>query len=383
MRVEVLQENLDAALGTVLGAVAGKSTLPVLSHVLLATDDGRLKLFATNLEVGVSVWIGAKVYEEGAVCMPAKLINDYVGGLPKGPVDLRLDTRTQSLKVTCGDDEATFKGIDADEMPTVPKPNPAIDPIILDAKTLAEVVRVGFAAANDDTRPALAGVHMTLNGKVTASAADGFKLAHRVIPTAVGTSSVADLLVPVKSLRQLARLVEEGMDVALTIDQNGGNVIATVGDMDRPLKRLTSRLIDGKYPDVERVFPQNKTVRAVFDKSLMLKKLSQAALFATHSSNIVRLTMRDGEIVLSANAAEVGDNKAKVPASVVFSDDSVTEMAVAGNVSFLTSTIQSVPTDQVAIENENPQRPVVFRPVGLDDASDGDYLTIVMPMTVR
>src|SRR3712207_5971511 len=115
MKLSCLQENLKRGLAIVGHAVAGKSTLPVLSHILLATDDGRLKLAATNLEVGITCWIGAKIEEEGAVTIPAKLLSDVVGGLPNDKIALALDARTQTMNLTCARFEASIKGIEADE----------------------------------------------------------------------------------------------------------------------------------------------------------------------------------------------------------------------------------------------------------------------------
>src|ERR1051325_8736571 len=120
MKLSCLQENLKRGLGIVGHAVAGKSTLPVLSNILLATDDGRLRLAATNLELGITCWIGAKIEEQGGVTVPAKLLADVVGGLPNDKINLALGARTQTLNLTCARFEANIKGIEADEFPTIP-----------------------------------------------------------------------------------------------------------------------------------------------------------------------------------------------------------------------------------------------------------------------
>src|SRR5215213_1149577 len=120
MKLSCLQENLKRGLAIVGHAVAGKSTLPVLSHILLATDDGRLRLAATNLELGITCWIGAKIDEEGAITIPAKLLSDVVGGLPNDKINLKLDARTQAVNLTCARFESNIKGIEADEFPVIP-----------------------------------------------------------------------------------------------------------------------------------------------------------------------------------------------------------------------------------------------------------------------
>ena len=120
MKLTCLQENLKRGLSIVSHAVAGKSTLPVLSNILLATDNGRLKLAATNLELGITCWIGSKVDREGAVTIPAKLLSDLVGSLPNDRITLELDSTSQSVKLMCARYENNINGIDADEFPALP-----------------------------------------------------------------------------------------------------------------------------------------------------------------------------------------------------------------------------------------------------------------------
>ncbi|HRC77549.1 MAG TPA: DNA polymerase III subunit beta, partial [Kouleothrix sp.] len=166
MKLSCLQENLKRGLAIVGHAVAGKSTLPVLSNILLASDDGRLKLAATNLEIGITCWIGAKIEDEGAVTVPAKLLSDVVSGLPNDKISLVLDQRTQTVGLKCARYEASIKGIEADEFPVIPTISDAEPTASFPPALLREAIdQVAFAAASDDTRPVLAGVLMRLRGK--------------------------------------------------------------------------------------------------------------------------------------------------------------------------------------------------------------------------
>src|SRR6185436_3903363 len=377
MKLSCLQENLKRGLAIVSHAVAGKSTLPVLSNILLASDDGRLRLAATNLELGITCWIGAKIDEEGAVTVPAKLLADVVGGLPNDKINLALDARTQTLNLTCARFEASIKGIEADEFPVIPtiaerEPTAAFPPDLL----RETIDQVAFAAATDDTRPVLAGVLMRLKGKTaTLAAADGFRLALRTIELPEPIAEPLEVIVPARALLELARIIGdvEG-NVEVTITPSGGQVLFHTESTD-----LVSRLIEGRYPDIERIIPSSYTTRTVLETQDLAKAVRLASYFATASSNIVRLTIESGgdlapgKLTISANAAEVGDNKGVLDGMVHGEGGQI-----ALNVRFLGEALNAIKTPQIVIETQTAQNPGVFKPVGTEG-----YLHIVMPMTVR
>jgi len=351
--------------------------LPVLSNVLLATDDGRLKIASTNLEIGITVWIGAKIEEEGAVTVPAKLLSDVVGGLPNDKISLALDARTQTLALQCARFDASIKGIEADEFPVIPtiadrEPTASFPPDLL----RETVDQVAFAAATDDTRPVLAGVLMRLKGKsATFAAADGFRLALRTVELPEPVAEPQEVIVPARALVELARIIGdvEG-NVEVTVTPSGGQVLFHTESTD-----LVSRLIEGRYPDIERIIPSSYATRTVLETQDLAKAVKLASFFATASSNIVRLTIETGgdlgpgKLTISANAAEVGDNKGVLDGMVHGEGGQI-----ALNVKFLGEALNAIRTPQIALETQTPQNPGVFKPVGADG-----YLHIVMPMTVR
>jgi len=377
MKLSCLQENLKRGLAIVGHAVASKSTLPVLSNILLATDDGRLKLAATNLEVGITCWIGAKIEEEGAITVPAKLLSDVVGGLPNDKISLALDARTQTLNLTCARFEANIKGIEADEFPVIPTIIDREPTVVLPPALLQETVdQVAFAAATDDTRPVLAGVLIRLKGKsATFAAADGFRLAVRVIELPEPVAEPQEVIVPARALLELARIIGDADgNVEVTVTPSGGQVLFHTENMD-----LVSRLIDGKYPDFERIIPANYATRTVLETQELFKAVKLASYFASASANIVKLTMESGgdlgpgKLTISANASEVGDNKGALDGMVHGEGGQI-----ALNVRFLSDALNAIKTPQIAIETQTAQNPGVFKPIGTEG-----YVHIVMPMTVR
>ncbi|MCK9246186.1 MAG: DNA polymerase III subunit beta, partial [Anaerolineaceae bacterium] len=177
MKAVVQQQQLAHGVNTVSRAVTSRSSLPVLSNILIKTNDGRLCLSATNLELGISAWIGAKVAEEGGLTVPARTFVDMVSNLPNEEVTLTVDERTQCLNVKCGTLNTDIKGISAEDFPPMPSPD-LESAIALNVENFKEQIQqVVFAASTDDARPNLTGVHMTFNGNTLEMAAtDGYRI---------------------------------------------------------------------------------------------------------------------------------------------------------------------------------------------------------------
>ena len=201
MKISCLQENLAKGLSIVGRAVAARSTLPVLGNILLASDGGRLRLSATNLELGVTVWIGGKVEQDGSTTVPAKTFVDLINALPADRVDMSYVVRTQTLNVKCGAFNNDIKCIDAQEFPIIPRAD--LDQgIQLNVEDLKEMInQVVFAAATDDARPILTGVLAKIDGgEVTLAAADGFRLAVRTAHLSAPTGSPLQAIIPARAL---------------------------------------------------------------------------------------------------------------------------------------------------------------------------------------
>ena len=377
MKLTCPQENLKRGLATVSHAVAGKSTLPILANVLLATDGGRLKLAATNLEIGITHWIGAQVQEEGAITVPARLLADVVGGLPNDRVTLTLDGRTQTLRVEGGRFVSNIKGADADDFPTIPSIADREATTSLPADVLRQAIeQVAFAAATDESRPVLVGVLVRLREQTMfMAAADGFRLATRQVPLAEVVSKPVEFIVPARALLELARIAGEVEgNVGMIVTPGGGQVLFHTATTE-----FVSSLIDGKFPDIERVIPQQYATRVLVDTAELAKAVKLASYFATASQNAIKLTMEaggelgPGRLVISANAADVGDNRGELDCMVQGEGGQI-----ALNVRYLSDLLGVVKTAQLAIETQSPQSPGVFKPVGQEG-----YLHIIMPMSIR
>ncbi len=375
MKFSCLQENLAKGLAIVGRAVATRSTLPVLSNVLVATDEGRLKLSATNLEVGISCWIGAKVEEDGATTVPARLLSDFVNSLPPERIDVELVTRTQTLNLKCNNYEANVKGIDAQEFPIIVALSEDTG-ITLEPATLREMInQVSFAAAMDESRPVLTGVLAEISGSnLTMAAADGFRLSVRNAELSESAATSTSVIIPARALQELARVsAEEDEPIQMTIAPNRSQAYFRMTNID-----LVSQLVEGNFPDYKQIIPQSSATHIVVDATEMLKAVKIASFFARDAANVVRLRVTPGEqgiggrVTVMATSAELGDNVTEIDAAV---DGDPIEIAF--NAKYLAEVLSVIGTPQVVLETTSPSSPGVIRPVG-----DEHFVHVIMPMHI-
>lgn len=354
-------------------AVAPRSTLPVLGNVLIASDEGRLRLSATNLELGISAWVGAKIEEDGATTVPARTFVDLINTLPSDQVDIELSVRTQTLNVRSGAFNNDIKCIDAQEFPPLPPPD-LEGGLTLPVDDLREMInQVVFAASNDDARPVLTGVLLEVeDGQLSMSAADGFRLSVRSSALAASGVDPFQAVIPARALSELARILpDDEEEVQMTMPPNRGQVIFRTSDLE-----LVSQLIEGTYPDVKGIIPNGYGTRAVMPTISFLKACRAADIFARESAHSARLRLTPGSdlepgtLEISATAAETGSAETVVDATIEGEP-----LEIAFNVRFLIDVLSVVDTPNVALETNTASSPGVLKSVGRDD-----FLHVIMPM---
>lgn len=374
MRLSCKQDDLAKGLGIVGRAVATRTTLPITNNVLLATDEGRLKLSTTNLEIALSYWVGAKTEEEGAITVPARLLTDFVNTLPVDNVDMDLNGKV--LKLHCARVDAKISGVDAEDFPPIPKITDGVDTRI-EAEALHQAInQVAFAAATEDTRPVLTGVHAEFEGSnLTLAAADGFRLAIYKATLLSPVDGKTGVIIPARTLSELNRLLSEQEEpVEITTSSTKSQVLFRLKNAE-----LVSQLIQGTFPNYSQLIPQSYTSRAVINTSEFLKATRTASIFARDASGIIRLMLTSGgeitagKMTISARAEEVGENVSEIDAMVKGE-----AAKIAFNSKYLTDLLSVLKEGQVALEITTPSSPGLLRPVGSDN-----YVHVVMPMFVQ
>lgn len=376
MKVSCLQENLAKGLSIVGRAVASRSTLPILSNVLLASDGkDRLKLSASNMEVGINCWIGAKVEEEGATTIPARLLTDFVNSLPPERIDLTLKEDTQMLNLRCARFEANINGIEAQEFPPVASLDAGDEIIRIEPDTLRQMItQVTFAAAHDESRPILTGIRAEFKHEsLTMTGTDGYRLSLKTIPLTHPIDEEFDIVIPARALSELARILgDQDEPVQIVVTANRNQILFHLNDVD-----LVSQLLEGSFPDVTQIIPKECNTRAVLDTSNFLKAARVSHLFARDAANIVKIDITPGDgglvsgnLMISATSQELGDNISEIDASV--DGDSV---EIAFNAKYLIDILNVMDSAQVVLDMVASASPGVLRPIG-----DESFTHVIMPM---
>lgn len=378
MKITCKQQDLSRGLSVVSHAVSNRSTLPILANILMATDHGRLKLSATNLEIGINCWVDAQIHEEGMTTVPAKLLTDFVNSLPQAAVDIIMPEDSNTLNIKSMRSSANIKGLDASEFPVIPSAEGGEPPVSLDAKDLKEMIdEVAFAAADDDSRPVFTGVLVQVSDeRITFAAADSFRLAVRVAPLPGDDHPRGDILIPARTLTELARILPSEGPVQMIVTPNRSQVLFHTEQID-----LVSRLIEGTFPNFRQIIPTGHTTRAVVETKEFAAAVKSAALFARDSSNIIRVKVNPGDsgglepgaITVEATAEDLGDNISTIHAAV-----DGEELQIIFNVKYLEDVLKVIGTPEVALEVNAPTRPGVVKPVG-----PADYTYVIMPMHIN
>lgn len=374
MKVTVTQQQLSHGLSLVSKAIAPRSTLPVLANVLLATDEGRLRLSATNLEMGITCWIGAKIEEEGAITVPSRTFVDLVSALPSEDVTINVEDKKQTLNIHCGKNHTDINGIDAQEFPPIPMPE-LEEGIKLNISDFKEMIhQVTFAASTDEARPALQGVLLEIkDGSISMAATDGFRISVRKVEMDGAGNQTHKMIIPARALSEVARVAGSGDEpLVMVVPPGRGQVIFHTDEAE-----LVSQLIDGNYPDYQAIMPNNYKTMITFSTPAFLKACRQAEIIAREGSNVVVLNVmqEDGgpaRVELSAQSEETGQSEIVVDASLTGP-----ELQIAFNVRYLREVLDIIQTPNVVLEVNAKNTPAMICPAG-----DNSFQHIIMPMHV-
>jgi len=376
MKLSCLQENLNRGLNVVGRAVATRTTLPITNNILLTTEQSRLKLAATNLEMAITCWIGAKIEEEGAITVPARLLTEFISSLPNDKIDISLSPRTKTLELKCARFEARISGVDAKDFPPIPKVEEGITTKAEVAALQQGINQVAFAAATEESRPVLTGIDAQFkDDSLTLAAADGFRLAVFHLPLTTPVEQPIEVIIPARTLSELNRLIADQEEpVEITVNPNKSQALFRLKDIE-----LVSQLVQGTFPNYTQLIPQSFNTRMVVSVDEFLRATKTASIFARDGSGIVRLVVTPGsaktpgKLTVSARSEEIGDDVGEIDATVEGE-----EAKVAFNGKYLTEVLSVLHETQVALETTNSSSPGVIRPVGSDN-----YLHVVMPMFVQ
>ena len=387
MKLVCTQNSLSTSLSLVSRAVSTRPTHPVLANVLLVAnvETQQVSLSAFDLSLGIQTSFAASIEESGRLTLPAKLLTDIVSRLPEGDITLESGSDEDAsflTTLTCSSGRYQVRGMSAEEFPELPTVTDG-ESLHLPSEAMLDGLRGAlFAASADETKQVLTGVHLTLAAEeLEFAATDGHRLSvvqttnvddegNRAKNSTSEDAEALDVTIPAKALQELAKMLERqtGSSVAVKLDRN--QVIFEWVD-----QRLTSRLLEGQYPNYRQLIPRQFTHQTTVDRRLFLSSLERIAVLADQKNNIVKLSvdMTNQAMSLSVDAPDVGSGEETIPAQITGED-----MAIAFNVKYLLDGLKALNTTEIQLQFNTPTSPAILTPLG------GLKMTyLVMPVQVR
>ena len=364
MKFTITREQLQEGLTAVAAAVPAKTTLPVLSNVLVEATKQGLRLSGTDLDIAVSTIVAADVDADGAVTLPAKKLVDITRELPSAPIRFAA-VGEQRVSIECGRSKFKLLGLPREEFPSFPA-------VKFDGAWQASagvvhklVGHVAFAASTEESRPILNGVLWELRpDRMRMVATNGHRLAKMDVPATGGTS--ADLIVPPKALEQIRRLFAS--DAAIDVAKSDNHLGFRSGG-----KLVFSRLIEGPYPNYEQVIPRENDKAATIDKGAMAGALRRMSVVASDQTHRIRLAFSGGTVKFSVQRPDLGEAQDELP--VTYEGE---PLEIGFNATYLLEILKYMPTDEVRLTLKAPERAATVEPVGWDDPAS--YMALVMPL---
>ncbi len=360
MRFTILQQDLLPPLQSVARSVGVRSTLPVLDNILLSCEGKKLKIAATNLEIGVIKYISVDNEAEGEITVPAKTLVELISSL--GQSKITMESEGEILTIHSGSFKATINGISASEFPAIPLSSK--DTMAFPKDVFLTSSQILFASAVDEGRPVLTGILTDVkDSKLDFVATDGFRLAHRQVHLAQSDGERSrtrvegfKCLIPRRTFEEVLRIISEIEldEIKVATSENQNQIVFTLGQTI-----VSSRLIEGNFPAWEKIIPTQIIGRALVEKEQVLKAIKVAAIFAKNEANIVVLTTKKGVLNIKSQTKEIGSQENEIEGQIEGD-----EIQIAFNAKFLLDALSNIPTSQIMMEFSGPLSASLIRPIG-------------------
>lgn len=366
MKIECTQGNLQRALSLVSRTVGTRSTLPVLANILLRTEKGRLRLSATNLEMGISTIVGGRVEEEGDITLPAKLLSEFIATNPDEII--QLSTKDDEATLKSSHFTAQIKGIAASEFPAIPEITSEFEADVSSSELKQAITQTVFSAAVDETRPVLAGMLVKIKAdEMRLVATDSFRLAEKTLKLDKKVTSETEVIIPARTMIEVVRLLEdEANPVRLRLGEN--QVAFSIGET-----YLISRVVEGSFPDYEQIIPKELPIKTQANRGELVNAMKMSTLFARDAAGSVKIKISAKQIEVLATSPQLGENKSTVQA-----ETKGEELEIAFNARYFLDALLVLSGDKVDLGFVGKLNPCVLR-----DITDPNFQYIIMPLRVE
>lgn len=368
MKLSCLQENLSKGLQTVMHAVPAKSSLPILSNVLIATENGRIKLSATNLETAITTYVGASIEEEGSTTIPARLLKDFISNLPAGTISLNV--KDEILVISSKTTKSKFNGSSPKDFPELPAFPKKIKALEVDPATLNDIVSiVAFASGTDTSRPIFTGMFLSYSkNKLTVTSTDGFRLSEKLLDIK-GDVEDFSVVIPAKTVMEVAKIFassQEPIEFVLNAEEN----LALFKAEDT---LIATRILDGQYPEYKKIIPSEHVVQAIFNSTEFTEAVRLTDIFAKEGNNTIKIRFDpEGKIKITSLSEETGQHESNLNAEI---EGELVEIAF--NSKYLLDFLNNIKSEKIKFESNGNLAPCVFTTEDLKN-----FIHIIMPMQI-
>lgn len=364
MKLKVLQDDLSEAVSSASRIASPKSQLPVLGNLLLNAHKEKLIISSTNLEISLSITVGAKIEKEGDLTIPARVFNDLIHNLRSGQIDL--ESIKENLSIRSENFSSTISGMNSSDFPEIPRT--ITSSVSFSSEEILDALdKVLYSVSSDETRPVLTGVLMILaEDGFTMVSTDGFRLSKKILD--LKTDKKISFIIPKNALTELVRISDE-KKIMFSFEKDNKQVV--FGSSNTV---LASRVIEGEFPDFERIIPAKSDVEINVDRQELLRAVKLAAVFARDAANVVKILVTKDNLVVKAESSTSGSQEGSVDAEIKGLDE---EMTIAFNYRFVEDLLNCLKGESVIIKLNNPDSPGVFL-----DPEDKDFLHLIMPVKI-
>ncbi len=366
MKLSISKEQIINGLQAVQNVVGSRTTLPILSNVLLNAQEGRLRFTATDLDVTISCSVESNIERPGAVTLPVKKVYGLVRELAPGEIEMEVDDRNTCTIRSAG---SLYKlnGLAAEEFPPLAKFDDRKRIVLPQERVKTMLRRTSFAMSNDETRYVLNGIFFSLKDhKFTMVATDGRRLALAEEEADIPAESQGELIVPTKAINELNRLMQPTGQIELTFTEN--QVAMTLNDEKGFSVLVISKLVEGTYPNFRQVIPNASAERVALPREEFLQALRRAEIMTSEKSNSVKLSFAKNTLAITANTPEVGEARENL--AVNYKGNG---LAVAFNPVYLMDPLKALDNDEIFLEVTDELSPGVVK-------INGPFLYVIMPM---
>lgn len=366
MKLTVLQENLKNAVGLTSHFTSPKAQLPILGNILLKAEKTKFTLSSTNLEISVTTSIAAKIEKEGEITVNGRTLNDIVSNLSSGSIEL--EALQEQVKITSGKFKSNILGSNSSDFPTLPQKSKTNNFSLNRQELVDSLSKVLFSVSTDETRPILTGVLFVVEKKLLKLVAtDGFRLSEVKLKEKIDSEDLK-IIIPKTVLYELTKIGEDSENIEVSFDKESNQIIFTIGDTT-----LSSRVIEGEFPDYEKIIPVASIATINVDKNELEKSIKLASVFARDSGKIIKLVIRNEELVITAESSASGNQETSLE---IRSEEPInTEINIMFNYSFIEDVLKTITDDEVQIIIAPDNKASKFI-----DSKFSNFLHIIMPI---